>query len=165
MTHNLIKELRELTGAGMLEIKNALAESNNDKEKTIELLRKKGQAKAGKKADRVAKEGIVESYIHPGSRVGVLVEVNCETDFVARTQDFKTLAKELAPDVRVNAVAPGFILLPEKATSELQAELLSRIPLRRKGEAQDIAEAVYFFIESARYVTGQELVVDGGRLL
>ena len=96
MTHDLLKELRELTGSGILEIKNALSEAGNDKTKAVEILRKKGALKAGKKADRVAKEGIVEAYIHPGGRIGVLVEVNCETDFVARTQDFKTLAKDLA---------------------------------------------------------------------
>src|SRR2546430_2043808 len=96
MTHDLIKELRELTGAGILEIKNALAEVNNDKDNAVELLRKKGALKAGKKADRIANEGIVEAYIHPGSRVGVLVEINCETDFMARTHDFKTLAKDIA---------------------------------------------------------------------
>ena len=96
MTHDLLKELRELTGAGILEIKNALSEAGNDKTKAVDILRKKGALKAGKKADRVAKEGIVEAYIHPGGRVGVLVEVNCETDFVARTQDFKTLVKDLA---------------------------------------------------------------------
>lgn len=94
--NNLIKELRELTGAGMMEIKNALNEAGNNKDKAVEILRKKGALKAGKKADRVANEGLVEAYIHPGSRVGVLVEVNCETDFVSRTADFKTLVKELA---------------------------------------------------------------------
>ena len=93
--NDLIKELRELTGAGMLEIKNALSEAKNDKDKAVEILRKKGALKMGKKADRVAKEGVVASYIHPGDRVGVLLELNCETDFVARTDDFKTLAKEL----------------------------------------------------------------------
>ncbi len=80
----------------MMEIKAALDEAKNDKAKAVEILRKKGALKAGKKADRVANEGLVEAYIHPGSRVGVLVEVNCETDFVARTQDFKNLVKELA---------------------------------------------------------------------
>lgn len=94
--NNLIKELREVTGAGMLDIKEALSESGNDKDKALELLRKKGVAKLSKKADRVAKEGLIESYIHGGGRIGVIVEVNCETDFVARTDDFKTLAKELA---------------------------------------------------------------------
>ncbi len=94
--NNLIKELREVTGAGMLDIKEALAESGDDKDKALELLRKKGVAKLSKKADRVAKEGLIESYIHGGGRIGVIVEVNCETDFVARTDDFKALAKELA---------------------------------------------------------------------
>ena len=95
MTHDLIKELREQTGAGMLDIKAALQEAGNDKDKAVEILRKKGALKAGKKADRTANEGIVESYIHPGGRVGVLLEVNCETDFVARTDDFKNFVKEL----------------------------------------------------------------------
>lgn len=92
----LLKELRELTGAGIVDVKEALAEAGEDKQKALELLRKKGLTKLTKKADRVAKEGIVESYIHAGGRVGVLLELNCETDFVARTDDFKNLAKELA---------------------------------------------------------------------
>ena len=92
---DLIKELRELTGAGILEIKHALSESGNDKEKAVEILRKKGSLKMAKKEGRSAKEGLVESYIHPGGRVGVLLELNCETDFVARTDDFKALAKDL----------------------------------------------------------------------
>jgi elongation factor Ts len=94
--NDLIKELRELTGAGMMDVKAALEEAGGDKNKAVEILRKKGALKMGKKADRVAKEGIVEAYIHPGGRVGVLLELNCETDFVARTDDFKNLAKELA---------------------------------------------------------------------
>ena len=94
--NELIKELRELTGAGLLDVKSALEETKGDKEKAVEILRKKGALKMGKKADRVAKEGLIEAYIHPGSRVGVLLEINCETDFVARTDDFKGLAKELA---------------------------------------------------------------------
>ncbi len=94
--NELIKELRELTGAGLLDVKGALEEAGGDKIKAVEILRKKGALKMGKKTDRVAKEGLVECYIHPGSRVGVLLELNCETDFVARTDDFKTLAKDLA---------------------------------------------------------------------
>ena len=90
---NLIKELRELTGAGILEIKEALQESNNNKEKAVEILRKKGALKLGKKTERATKQGVVESYIHPGSRVGVLLELNCETDFVARTNDFKKIGR------------------------------------------------------------------------
>jgi len=94
--NNLIKELREISGAGIMDIKDALAEGGDDKDKALEILRKKGVAKMSKKADRVAKEGIIESYIHGAGRIGVLVEVNCETDFVARTDDFKALARELA---------------------------------------------------------------------
>jgi len=105
--NNLIKELRELTGAGMMDINEALSETGNDKDKALELLRKKGVAKLSKKADRVAKEGLVESYIHGNGRIGVLVEVNCETDFVARTDDFKNLAKELA--LHIAAVNPLYI--------------------------------------------------------
>ncbi len=92
----LIKELRELTGAGITDVKDALTESGGDRDAALELLRKKGIAKLAKKADRVAKEGLVESYIHAGGRIGALVELNCETDFVGRTDDFKALAKELA---------------------------------------------------------------------
>lgn len=94
--NNLIKELRELTGAGILDVKDALSEAGDDRDAALDVLRKKGLAKLAKKADRVAKEGIIESYIHAGSRIGALVELNCETDFVARTEDFKALAKELA---------------------------------------------------------------------
>jgi elongation factor Ts len=105
--NSLIKELRELTGAGMVDIHEALTEAGNDKDKALEILRKKGVAKLSKKADRVAKEGLIESYIHGNGRIGVLVEVNCETDFVARTEDFKNLAKELA--LHVAAANPLYV--------------------------------------------------------
>ena len=96
MSAELIKIVREITGAGIVDVKDALTEAGGDKDKAIDILRKKGIVKLGKKADRVTKEGIIESYIHGGGRIGVLVELNCETDFVARTDDFKTLARELA---------------------------------------------------------------------
>jgi elongation factor Ts len=107
MDNNLLKELRDITGAGMMDIKSALEEAGDDKEKAIEILRKKGQSKIAKKADRVAKEGLIESYIHAGSKVGVLVEVNCETDFVARTDDFKAFAKEIA--LHIAAANPLYV--------------------------------------------------------
>jgi len=91
----MIKELREKTGAGVMDAKRALLEANGDMEKAIVILREKGVVKAAKKASRIAKEGVVESYIHTGSKLGVLLELNCETDFVARTDEFKNLAKEL----------------------------------------------------------------------
>ena len=100
----LVKDLRERTGAGMMDCKKALEESAGDVEKAIEFLRIRGLSKAAKKAGRDTSEGLVFSYIHPGSRIGVLVEVNCETDFVARTDDFQNLVKNLA--MHIAAAAP-----------------------------------------------------------
>jgi elongation factor Ts len=95
----LVKELRDKTGAGMMDCKKALKENDGNIEKSIEWLRQKGIASASKKEGRVAAEGLVESYIHTGGRVGVLVEVNCETDFVARREEFKTLVRDLAMQI------------------------------------------------------------------
>ncbi len=94
-----VKELRERTGAGMMDCKKALQETGGEKEKAIEWLRQKGLASAGKKAGRVAAEGLVDSYIHTGGRIGVLVEVNCETDFVARNEAFPTLVRNIAMQI------------------------------------------------------------------
>ena len=96
ITAQQVKELREKVGAGMMDCKKALEESGGDQEKAIVALRKKGQASAGKKASRVAAEGKIGHYIHGGGKLGVLVEVNCETDFAARSDDFQTLVKDLA---------------------------------------------------------------------
>ena len=90
-----VKELREITGAGMMDCKRALQETNGNIEKAVELLREKGLSAAAKKAGRIAAEGIVESYIHLGGKIGVLVEVNCETDFVAKTAEFKTFVRDI----------------------------------------------------------------------
>ena len=118
----LVKALREKTGAGMMDCKKALTESDGDITKAMEWLRKKGIASAQKKSGRVAAEGLVESYIHTGGRVGVLVEVNCETDFVARREEFQTLARNIAmqiaacPNVEYVSVAdvPAEIAAKEK---------------------------------------------------
>lgn len=99
-----VKELRDKTGAGMMDCKGALEESGGDIEKAIEILRKKGLAQAAKRAGRAAKDGVIGHYIHMGGKVGVLVEVNCETDFVARTPEFQTLAKEIA--MHIAAASP-----------------------------------------------------------
>ncbi len=128
--NTLIKELRELTGAGMVDISEALSEANNDKDKALDLLRKKGMAKLSKKADRVAKEGLVESYIHGGGRIGVLVEVNCETDFVARTDDFKALAKELA--LHIAAANPLYV-----SQEDVPAEVIEKEREIYKEQAKD----------------------------
>jgi elongation factor Ts len=102
-----VKELREKTGAGMMDCKKALGETGGDFEKAIEYLRKKGIASAQKKAGRAAKEGAVFSYIHGEGKVGVLVEVNCETDFVARTEQFKTFLKDIS--MHIAAAAPQYV--------------------------------------------------------
>ena len=102
-----VKELRERTGAGVMDCKAALEASKGDMQGAIEHLRKKGLADAAKKAHREAKDGVVASYIHPGSKIGVLVEVNCETDFVARTDDFQQLVKDLA--MQVAAANPSYV--------------------------------------------------------
>lgn len=102
-----VKELREKTGAGIMDCKKALTETGGDMEKAIEYLRKKGIASAVKKADRIAAEGVVSSYIHAGGRIGVLVEVNCETDFVARTEDFQNFVKDIA--MQIAAMDPKYV--------------------------------------------------------
>ena len=99
-----VQELRRRTGAGMMECKKALEETAGDMEKAVEYLRKKGIAKAEKRAGRTTSEGVITSYIHPPGKIGVLVELNCETDFVARTDDFKTLAREIA--LHIASAAP-----------------------------------------------------------
>lgn len=120
MSNDILKEVREITGAGIMDIKEALTEAGGDKDKAIELLRKKGALKMGKKADRVAKEGMVEAYIHPGNRIGVLVELNCETDFVGRTEDFKNLARELA--LHIAAANPLYISPADVPTEVIEKE-------------------------------------------
>ncbi len=104
ITADQVKQLRDKTGAGMMDCKSALAEAGGDVEKAIEFLRIRGLSKAAKKAGRETSEGLVVSYIHPGNRIGVLLEVNCETDFVARTDDFQNLVKNLA--MHIAAAAP-----------------------------------------------------------
>lgn len=96
---NTVKELRAKTGAGIMDCKRALQDSNGNMEKATELLRQRGLASSSKVAGREAKQGLIESYIHTGGRIGALVEVNCETDFVARTDEFRTLAREIAMQV------------------------------------------------------------------
>lgn len=107
ITAEMVKELREKTGAGMMECKKALEATNGDMEKAILFLRERGMAAAQKKASRVAKEGLIASYIHAGGKIGVLVEVNCETDFVARNEDFKELVKDIA--MQIAAVKPLYV--------------------------------------------------------
>ncbi len=107
VTASMVKELREKTGAGMLDCKKALEKSDGNTEKAIEFLREQGLSSAAKKAGRIAAEGIVESYIHAGGRIGVLLEVNCETDFVAKTDEFRTFVRDIA--MHVAASRPEYL--------------------------------------------------------
>ena len=115
ITADQVKQLRDRTGAGMMECKKALAESEGDVERAVDALRKSGAVKAATRSSRDAREGMVEAYIHPGNRVGVLIEVNCETDFVARTPEFQELVRSLAMQV---AAAGAEYIRPEDVPAE-----------------------------------------------
>ena len=120
VTADMVKELRERTGAGMMECKKALVESNGNFDQAVENLRKSGIAKAEKRSERGASEGLVESYIHPGNRVGVLIEVNCETDFVARTPEFAQLVRDLA--MQAAAAGAEFVRREEVPVDRMERE-------------------------------------------
>jgi elongation factor Ts len=120
ITASAVKELRERTGAGMMDCKSALVESDGDMDKAIELLRVKGQAKAAKRGERAASEGLVTSYVHHNGKVGVLIEVNCETDFVARNEDFAAFVKDVASHIA--AAAPRYVTEDEVPEADREAE-------------------------------------------
>ncbi|MBA4422565.1 MAG: translation elongation factor Ts [Syntrophus sp. (in: bacteria)] len=120
ITSAMVKELRVKTGAGMMDCKEALAHSEGDFEKAIDYLRKKGMSAATKRSSKAAKDGAIASYIHMGGRIGVLVEVNCETDFVAKTEDFQALARDLA--MQVAASNPLYVNADEISENALERE-------------------------------------------
>jgi elongation factor Ts len=115
-----VADLREKTGAGLLDCKKALVEAHGNVEEAITILRKKGAASAAKKAERATKEGVIESYIHVGGKVGVLIEVNCETDFVARNDDFRAFVKDLC--LQIAAASPLYVSREEVPEADLQKE-------------------------------------------
>ena len=122
ITAEMVRKLREETGAGMMECKGALVEAKGDSEAAREILRKKGLAAAAKKAGRTTSEGLVASYIHPGGKVGVLVELNCETDFVAKTPEFQALVKDVAMHVAAAAPAAALYVTKEQVPAEVVAK-------------------------------------------
>lgn len=139
ITAALVKELRERTGAGMMDCKKALAATEGDMDKAIDFLREKGLAAAAKKAGRIAAEGLVESYIHGGGRIGVLVEVNCETDFVAKTDAFKSLVKDIA--MHIAAANPSYLRREEVPAAELEHEkMVLSEQARNEGKPEKIIE-------------------------
>jgi elongation factor Ts len=117
---NDVKVLRERTGAGMMDCKKALTEANGDMEKAIEILRERGLAAAAKKSGRIAAEGVVESYIHMGGKIGVLIEVNCETDFVAKTEEFRSFVKDIA--MHIAAAKPLYVRREEVPAEVVEKE-------------------------------------------
>jgi elongation factor Ts len=136
-----VKDLRFKTSAGMMECKEALKESNGDVGKAIEILRKKGIAKAAKKTDRVAGQGIIESYVHTGDRMGVLLEINCETDFVARTDDFRKLSKDIA--MQVAAAHPLYVdrsEVPEECLEKEREIAMAQIKDKPKEVSEKIVQ-------------------------
>jgi len=134
-----VKELREISGAGMMDCKKALTEASGDLEKAIDILRKTGMAKARKKSGRSAKEGIILPYIHPGAKLGVLLEINCETDFVANTDDFKDMSKDIA--MHIAASAPMSVSREEipQETLEREKEIYAD-QARQSGKPENIIE-------------------------
>jgi elongation factor Ts len=141
ITASLVKQLRDKTGAGMMECKKALVETNGDIAEAEVVLRKRGIASAGKKASRATKQGVIGSYIHPGAQLGVLVEINCESDFVARTDDFQHLVHDVA--MQVAAADPQFIR-KEDVTAELleKEKEIARERARAEGKPEKILDKI-----------------------
>jgi elongation factor Ts len=136
-----VKTLRERTGAGMMDCKNALQEAGGDIEKAIELLRVKGQASAAKRGERTAAEGVVASYIHAGSKIGVLVEVDCETDFVARTEEFQEFARDVA--LHIAAANPQYVSEDDVDEERREAELrVLREQAASEGKPENVQEKI-----------------------
>jgi len=141
ITAEMVRDLRERTGAGMMDCKRALDESGGDVEKATALLRERGLAAAAKKAGRDAREGLVSSYIHTGGRVGVLIEVNCETDFVARTEQFQQLVRNLA--VQVAATYPRWVSIediPADVAAARRADILGAADV--EGKPENVRESI-----------------------
>ena len=120
VSSTIVKELREKTGAGFMDCKKALTETEGNLEKAVDYLRQKGLAAAAKKADRVAADWAVGAYVHPGGKIGVLVEINCETDFVARTTEFQTLLKDMA--MQIAAANPRYVRRADVSGEEIERE-------------------------------------------
>jgi elongation factor Ts len=139
ITTEMVKELREEAGAGVLDCKKALQETNGDFDKAVEYLRQKGLAAAAERAERAASEGTIGSYVHAGSRVAALVEVNCETDFVARTEDFMALAHDLA--MQVVAAKPKY-LLPEDVPAEVIGAEKERAQMEGSGKPEHVVDKI-----------------------
>lgn len=137
----VVKSLRDKTGAGMMDCKKALEETNGDLEKATEYLRKKGAAVAAKRAEREANQGVIEAYIHAGGRIGTIVELNCETDFVAKTPEFRQLAHDIA--MQIAAMSPLFVSREEVDQQTMQKEIeIYKAQAINEGKPAEIAEKI-----------------------
>ena len=137
----VVKELREKTGAGIMDCKKALTETGGNLEQAVDYLRKKGLAAAAKRADRIAADGAVGAYVHPGGKIGVLVELNCETDFVARTTEFQTLLKDIA--MQVAASDPRFVRKEDVTEDVLAAEReIYKAQARSTGKPESVLDKI-----------------------
>jgi elongation factor Ts len=141
ITTEMIKELREATGAGILDCRKALTDANGDFDKAVDFLREKGMATAAKRSDRTASQGVVELYSHGEGRVGVIVEVNCETDFVARSEDFRKLAHEIA--LQIAASAPQYVKEDQIPAEVLEHEAeIARARAKEEGKPEAVMEKI-----------------------
>ncbi|MGB9605195.1 MAG: translation elongation factor Ts [Bryobacteraceae bacterium] len=141
ITAQLVKQLRELTGAGMMECKNALVEANGDLAQAQVVLRKRGLATAAKKASRATRQGLIGSYIHPGAQLGVLVEVNCESDFVARTDEFRQLVHDIA--MQIAAADPQYIRREDVPADVLEKEReIQRARALAEGKPEKVVDKI-----------------------
>ena len=141
ISSEIVKKLRDKTGAGMMDCKNALMATNGDMEQAIDHLRKKGAAVAAKRADRETNQGVVEAYIHAGGRIGAMVELNCETDFVAKTPGFKQLAHDIA--MQVAAMSPQYVSRDQIPQAVIEKELeIYKVQAQNEGKPAQIAEKI-----------------------
>jgi len=168
ITSDIVKKLRDMTGAGMMDCKKALEESNGDMDAAVDYLRKKGAATAAKRANKEANQGVVEAYIHAGGRIGTIVELNCETDFVAKTPGFKALAHDIA--MQIAAMNPQYVsreqVTPETIAKELD---IYATQAKNEGKAANVAEKVAqgrlekFYQESV--LMEQSFIKDSGKTI
>jgi elongation factor Ts len=141
ISSDVVKKLRDKTGAGMMDCKRALAETKGDMELAIEYLRKKGAAVAAKRADKATNQGVIEAYIHAGGRIGAMVELNCETDFVAKTTGFKQLAHDIA--MQITAMTPVYVSREQIPQSVIDKEIeIYKVQSQNEGKPAEVAEKI-----------------------
>lgn len=168
ITSDIVKKLRDMTGAGMMDCKRALEESKGDMDAAVEYLRKKGAATAAKRADKEANQGVIEAYIHAGGRIGTMVELNCETDFVAKTPGFKALAHDIA--MQIAAMNPRYVSRDQvsKATIDKELEIYAE-QAKNEGKPEHVAAKVAqgrlekFYQESC--LLEQSFIKDSGKTI